>query len=43
MRNINSEIKRIGWDLGFDKIGITSAIQPLKSKNLESIALVLSN
>lgn len=36
MRNINSEIKRIGRDLGFDKIGITSAIQPLKSKNLEN-------
>ena len=36
MRNINSEIKRIGRDLGFDKLGITSAIQPLKSKNLEN-------
>jgi len=35
MLKITSEIKKLGLELGFDKIGITSAIQPQKSKNLE--------
>ncbi|MCK4559115.1 MAG: tRNA epoxyqueuosine(34) reductase QueG [Calditrichia bacterium] len=35
MRDLSSEIKKIGLDIGFNKIGITAAIQPSKSKNLE--------
>jgi len=34
MKIFTSEIKKIGFDLGFDKIGITPATQPSKSKNL---------
>jgi epoxyqueuosine reductase len=36
MRKITSEIKKIGIDLGFDKIGISPAAQPSKSANLET-------
>ena len=35
MRNITLEIKEVGTNLGFDKIGISPATQPSKSKNLE--------
>jgi len=35
MSDITSEIKKIGLDIGFDLVGITSAIQPSKSNNLE--------
>jgi epoxyqueuosine reductase len=35
MQNITSEIKRIGLDIGFDKIGMTPAIQPPKSDYLK--------
>ena len=35
MNKLTSELKKIGLSLGFDKIGITPAIQPPKSKNLE--------
>ena len=35
MKNFTSEIKKIGLDIGFDKIGISSANQPPKSKNLD--------
>ena len=36
MRKYTLEIKKIGLDIGFDKIGISPADQPLKSKNLET-------
>jgi epoxyqueuosine reductase len=35
MIKITSEIKKIGLNIGFDKIGIAPAIQPSKCKNLE--------
>jgi epoxyqueuosine reductase len=35
MVEFTNNIKQIGLDLGFDKIGITSATQPSKSRNLE--------
>ena len=35
MQKLTSEIKKISLELGFDKVGITSAIQPAKSLNLE--------
>jgi len=35
VKNFTSEIKKIGLKLGFDIIGISSAVQPPKSKNLE--------
>ena len=36
MRKFTQEIKKIGIDLGFDKIGVSPATQPSKSKNLEN-------
>jgi epoxyqueuosine reductase len=36
MQKITSEIKKIGLDLGFDKIGISVSTQPSKSNNLET-------
>jgi epoxyqueuosine reductase len=36
MRKYTFKIKKIGLDIGFDKIGIAPAKQPSKSKNLET-------
>jgi epoxyqueuosine reductase len=36
VQKFTSEIKKIGLDLGFDLVAITSANQPSKSKNLET-------
>ena len=35
MRNITLEIKKLGLDIGFDKVGISPAIQPPKSNNFK--------
>jgi epoxyqueuosine reductase len=36
MQKFTSEIKKIGLNIGFDKVGVTSARQPSKSINLEN-------
>ena len=36
MRKYTSEIKKIGLEIGFNKIGIARADQPSKSQNLET-------
>ena len=36
MQKFTSEIKKLGLDLGFNKVGVSPAIQPIKSKNLEN-------
>ena len=37
MQKFTSEIKKLGLDLGFNKVGLSPAIQPVKSKKFRKL------